>query len=112
MVAEALDAADILKDEGIEARVIDMFTIKPIDTEVIVKAAKETGAIVTAEEHSVIGGLGSAVCEVTAEECPVKVRMVGQLDTFGSSGKPEELKKEYHMTAADIVAAARSILQK
>lgn len=103
MVAEALDAADILKDEGIEARVIDMFTIKPIDTEVIVKAAKETGAIVTAEEHSVIGGLGSAVCEVTAEECPVKVRMVGQLDTFGSSGKPEELKKEYHMTAADIV---------
>ncbi len=112
MVAEALDAADILKDEGIEARVIDMFTIKPIDTEVIVKAAKETGAIVTAEEHSVIGGLGSAVCEVTAEECPVKVRMVGQLDTFGSSGKPEELKKEYHMTAADIVAAARNILQK
>lgn len=112
MVAEALDAADILKDEGIEARVIDMFTIKPIDTEVIVKAAKETGAIVTAEEHSVIGGLGSAVCEVTAEECPVKVRMVGQLDTFGSSGKPEELKKEYHMTAADIVAAVRSILQK
>ena len=112
MVADALEAADILEGQGIEARIIDMHTIKPLDTEAIVKAAKETGAIVTAEEHSVIGGLGSAVCEVTAEECPVKVRMVGQLDTFGSSGKPDELKKEYHMTAADIVAAAESVLQK
>lgn len=112
MVAEAMEAVAILEGEGIDARVIDMHTIKPIDTEAIIKAAEETGAIVTAEEHSIIGGLGSAVCEVTAEECPVKVRMVGQLDTFGSSGKPEELKKEYHMTAADIVAAAESLLQK
>ena len=109
MVDEALRAAEILSGEGIEARVIDMHTIKPIDREIIIKAAEETGAIVTAEEHSIIGGLGSAVCEVTAEECPVMVRMVGQLDTFGSSGKPEELKKEYHMTAADIVAAAESL---
>lgn len=112
MVDEAMQAADILFAEGVEARVIDMHTLKPIDTEAIIAAAKETGAIVTAEEHSIIGGLGSAVCEVTAEEYPVKVRMVGQLDTFGSSGKPEELKKEYHMTAADIVAAAYSAIAK
>ena len=75
----------------------------------IVKAAKETGAIVTAEEHSIIGGLGSAVCEVLAEECPVKVKRVGQLDTYGESGQPDELLEKYGMTEADIVKAAEEL---
>lgn len=110
MVNEAVMAADILAAEGISTRIIDIHTIKPIDEELIIKAARETGAIVTAEEHSVIGGLGSAVAEVTARNCPVKMAMVGQNDTFGESGKPEELKKKYHMTAEDIVAAVRSLL--
>lgn len=110
MVNEAVMAADILAAEGISTRIIDIHTIKPIDEELIIKAARETGAIVTAEEHSVIGGLGSAVAEVTARNCHVKMAMVGQNDTFGESGKPEELKKKYHMTAEDIVAAVRSLL--
>ena len=110
MVNEAVMAADILAAEGISTRIIDIHTIKPIDEELIIKAARETGAIVTAEEHSAIGGLGSAVAEVTARNCPVKMAMVGQNDTFGESGKPEELKKKYHMTAEDIVAAVRSLL--
>ena len=110
MVNEALMAADALSAEGINARVIDIHTIKPLDEELIIKAASQTGAIVTAEEHSVIGGLGSAVAEVTAKNHPVKMAMVGQLDTFGESGKPEELKKKYHMTAADIEAAVKGLL--
>lgn len=110
MVNEAVMAADILAEQGISIRIIDIHTIKPIDEELIIKAAMETRAIVTAEEHSVIGGLGSAVAEVTAKNCPVKMAMVGQNDTFGESGKPEELKKKYHMTAEDIVAAVRSLL--
>lgn len=110
MVNEALMAANALAADGINARVIDIHTIKPIDEELIIKTAEETGAIVTAEEHSVIGGLGSAVADVTSRNCPVKIAMVGQQDTFGESGKPEELKKKYHMTAEDIVAAAKSLL--
>ena len=86
-----------------------MHTIKPLDEEIIVKAASETGAIVTAEEHSVIGGLGSAVAETVVKRCPVKMAMVGQQDTFGESGKPEELKKKYGMTADDIVRAVKSL---
>ena len=109
MVNEALMAAEQLAAEGIDARVIDMHTIKPLDEDIIVKAASETGAIVTAEEHSVIGGLGSAVAEVTAQECPVKMAMVGQQDTFGESGKPDELKKKYGMTADDIVKAVKGL---
>lgn len=109
MVNEALIAAETLAAEGIQARVIDIHTIKPIDREIIVKAAKETGKIVTAEEHSVIGGLGSAVAEVVTAECPVKVAMVGQKDTFGESGTPDQLKEKYGMTANDIVAAAKSL---
>lgn len=110
MVNEAMTAAEKLAEEGIEIRVIDMHTIKPLDKEIIIKAAKETGAIVTAEEHSVIGGLGSAVAEVTAQECPVKMAMVGQQDTFGESGKPEELKAKYGMTAADIEKAVKKLV--
>ena len=110
MVNEAIIAADMLSSDSIDARVIDIHTIKPIDKDIIIKAAEETGAIVTAEEHSVIGGLGSAVSEVTSSCCPVKVGMVGQLDTFGESGPPEELKKKYHMTADDIVLKVREVL--
>ena len=109
MVNEALMAADQLAAEGIDASVIDMHTIKPLDEEIIVQAASETGAIVTAEEHSVIGGLGSAVAEVVVKKCPVKMAMVGQQDTFGESGKPDELKKKYGMTADDIVKAVKGL---
>lgn len=109
MVNEALMAADQMAAEGIDARVIDMHTIKPLDEDIIVKAASETGVIVTAEEHSVIGGLGSAVAEVVVKKCPVKMAMVGQQDTFGESGKPDELKKKYGMTADDIVKAVKSL---
>ena len=109
MVNEAMIAAEELAAKGIDARVIDMHTIKPLDEDIIVKAASETGAIVTAEEHSVIGGLGSAVAEVVVKKCPVRMAMVGQQDTFGESGKPDELKAKYDMTAADIVAAALAV---
>lgn len=110
MVSEAASAAQQLASEGIDARVIDIHTIKPIDEDIIIKAAKETGAIVTAEEHSVIGGLGSAVAEVVVKNAPVKMAMVGQQDTYGESGKPDELKKKYNMTAEDIVKAVKSVL--
>lgn len=110
MVADALEVAENLAAEGIDARVIDMHTIKPIDEAAIVKAAKETKAIVTAEEHSVIGGLGSAVAEVVVKKCPIKMAMVGQKDTFGESGKPAELREKYGMTKADIVNAVKEVL--
>ena len=109
MVAEAMKAAEELAADGIDARVIDMHTIKPLDEEIIVKAASECGKIVTAEEHSIIGGLGSAVAEVVVKNCPCKMAMVGQKDTFGESGKPDELKEKYGMTAADIVAAVKGL---
>lgn len=109
MVNEAVMAAETLAAEGIEARVIDIHTIKPIDKEIIIKAARETGAIVTAEEHSVIGGLGSAVAKVVTENTPVKMAFVGQKDVFGESGKPDELKKKYGMTAEDIVVAVKRL---
>lgn len=102
MVEAALEAKKILKDKNIDARVINIHTIKPIDKDIIVEAAKETGLIVTAEEHSIIGGLGSAVAEVVSEEYPVKVLRVGVKDTFGESGKPSELLKKYGLTAEDI----------
>ena len=88
-----------------------LHTIKPLDADIIYRAARETGAIVTAEEHSVIGGLGSAVAEVIATHCPVKMAMVGQQDTFGESGKPDELKAKYGMTAADIVRAVKQLIE-
>ena len=106
MVAAAMEAAMELRERGVKARVIDMHTVKPIDEDAIIRAAKECGHIVTAEEHSVIGGLGSAVAEVTAQKCPCRITMVGQHDCFGESGKPAELLKKYGMTAEDIVKAA------
>ena len=111
MVAEALAAAEELQAEGIDVRVIDMHTIKPLDEELVTKAAKETGRILTAEEHSVIGGLGSAVAEFTSVNCPVKMYMVGQHDTFGESGKPEELKAKYGMTASDIYKGVHVLMR-
>ncbi len=109
MVQEAMDAAQILAAEGIEVRVIDMHTIKPIDKEIIIKAAKETKGIVTAEEHSVIGGLGAAVAQVCCSAAPAKVSFVGVQDTFGESGKPRELMEKYGLTAARIVDAVKSL---
>jgi len=109
MVNEAMIAAEALEKEGVSIRVIDMHTIKPIDREIIVKAAKETKGIVTAEEHSVIGGLGAAVAEVTAQNCPVKMAFVGIQDTFGESGKPAELMAKYGLTADAIVSAVKKL---
>ena len=110
MVSDALEAAEELAGEGVYARVIDMHTIKPIDEAAIISAAKENGPIVTAEEHSVIGGLGSAVAEVVVKNYPVRVEMVGQKDTFGESGKPAELREKYGLTKADIVKAVKNVI--
>lgn len=112
MVNEAILAHEALKEEGINARVINMSTIKPIDRDLIIKAAEETKAIVTAEEHSIIGGLGSAVSEVVGEECPVIVKKVGVKDTFGESGTPAELLKKYGLTAEEIVNAVKDAVSK
>ena len=112
MVPEALEAAKILQEEGINARVINIHTIKPIDADIIIKAAKETGAIVTAEEHSVIGGLGSAVAEVLAENAPAPIVRVGIQDKFGKSGKPAALLEEYGLTAKNIAAKAKEAMAK
>ena len=111
MVADAIEAAEELASEGVYARVIDMHTIKPIDETTIINAARENGPIVTAEEHSVIGGLGSAVAEVVVQKQPVKMAMVGQKDTFGESGKPAELREKYGLTKADIVKAVKEVLK-
>lgn len=110
MVNEALMAAEELEKDGISVRVIDMHTIKPLDEDIIVKAASETKAVITAEEHSVIGGLGAAVAEVLVRKHPVKMAMVGIQDRFGQSGKPPVLMEEYNITAKDIVKAVKETL--
>jgi len=112
MVEAAITAEKMLKEKGISARVINIHTIKPIDREIIAKAAKETGAIVTCEEHNIIGGLGSAVAEVVAEECPVPMERIGVRDEFGKSGVPAQLLKDYGLTAEDIVKAAEKVIAK
>ena len=99
MVWEALQSAKLLEENGISARVINIHTIKPIDKDTIIKAAKETKAIVTLEEHQVMGGFGSAVAEVLAENYPVPVKMIGMQDRFGESGEPEELMVKYGLKA-------------
>ena len=111
MVSAALEAAERLAATGIDAGVIDMHTIKPMDEDILMEAAK-TGPVVTAEEHSVIGGLGGAVAEVLSRRCPVKIAMVGQQDTFGESGKPQELLEKYHMTSSDIEKAAMGLMSE
>ena len=107
MVDEAIKAAEELKNDGISARVINIHTIKPLDKELVIKAAKETGLIVTAEEHSIIGGLGAAVCEAVCEECPVKVVRIGVNDVFGHSGPAADLLKEFGLSSENIVATVK-----
>lgn len=107
MVAAALDAAAVLAEEGIEARVLDMHTIRPMDVAALAAAARETGAIVTAEEHLLQGGMGSNVARVVAEQHPVPMRFVGLADTYTESGDPDDLLRKYKLTAVDIAAAAR-----
>jgi len=106
----AVEASKMLAEEGISARVINIHTIKPIDKDIILKAAKETGAIVTAEEHNVIGGLGSAVAEVVCEGAPVPVVRVGTMDKFGKSGKVPALLEEYGLTAKNIAENAKKAI--
>jgi transketolase len=110
MVQESLKAVELLAKEGISARLIDMHTIKPLDKEIIIKAAKETGAIVTAEEHNIIGGLGSAVAEVIAENILVPLERVGVKDVFGHSGKSKELLERYGLTAEHVVECAKKAI--
>jgi transketolase len=112
MVERALLAADALQEKGIAVRVVNVHTIKPIDTAEIVKAARETGAIVTAEEHSVIGGLASAVAEVVVQNHPVPMEFIGIQDRFGQSGSPAQLLTEYGMDPVHIVAAVERIIKR
>ncbi|MBP3250136.1 MAG: transketolase family protein [Ruminococcus sp.] len=111
MVNEALQAAETLAGEGISARVVNIHTIKPLDKELICKCAKETGVIVTAEEHSIIGGLGSAVAEAVTECCPVPVVKIGVNDEFGHSGPAVDLLKEFGLSAENIVAKAKEAVK-
>ncbi len=112
MVAEAVDAAEKLSLEGIESRVINMHTVKPIDEEAILKASKETGAIVTAEEHSIIGGLGGAVAEILVRTNPVPLEMVGVKDVFTESGTDVELQKIFGLTSNEIISAAKKVVKR
>ncbi|GAB6274622.1 MAG: transketolase family protein [Peptococcaceae bacterium] len=112
MVHQALIAAEELAREGKQVRVLNIHTLKPLDVAAIVKAAEETGFLVTAEEHSLIGGLGSAVAEVTGEYCPVPVKRVGLLDVFGESGKAEELLVKYGLTPQNLIAAVENLINK
>lgn len=111
MVHTAIEAKQALAAEGISARIIDIHTIKPIDAEIIIKAARETGAIVTAEEHNIYGGLGSAVAEVLVQNYPAPVKMVGMKDTFGRSGKPNLLLDYYGLNAKSIVENAKEVMK-
>ena len=112
MVSEALKAAEILEKEGISARVVNIFTLKPIDTELIVECARETGAIVTAENHNILTGLGSAVAEVLVENQPVPMERVGVKDMFGEVGPVDYLAKRFEMTAEDIAVKARKAMER
>ncbi|MBF7081643.1 transketolase family protein [Desulfallas sp. Bu1-1] len=112
MVGAALEAAERLAAGGVSVRVLDMHTIKPLDVQAVVEAARATGAVVTAEEHSIIGGLGSAVAEALAENCPVPVRRVGVRDTFGESGKPRELLEKYGLTPEVLVEAVKEVIRR
>jgi len=111
MVARALKAAELLAEQGISVSVIDMHTIKPIDEELIISEARRTGAILTAEEHNTIGGLGSAVCEVVAANYPIPVLRMGIEDVFGQSGSPEELMRHYGLTVEGIVQKTQLLLK-
>lgn len=110
MTGAALEACVSLEAEGFTADVLNMATIKPLDTQAILDSIKKTGCVVTAEEHSIVGGLGSAVAEFLSKTHPTPLEMVGMNDCFGESGKPAELLEKYHMTPADIIAAAKKVV--
>ncbi|HZR45923.1 MAG TPA: transketolase C-terminal domain-containing protein, partial [Candidatus Manganitrophaceae bacterium] len=112
MVWEGLNASDLLKEQGISAAVLDIHTLKPIDEAAIVAAAEVTGAVVTAEEHLLTGGLGSRVAEVLSRRRPVPVEMVGIRDTYAESGLPDELFEKYGLTARHIVRAVETVLKR
>ncbi len=112
MVSKAVEAAELLKKNGISARLINMASIKPLDEQLVLKAAKETAGIVSCEDHSVIGGLGSAIAETISEKHPAKLHRIGLNDKFGESGKPDELYKKFSMDAAAIAASAKNLLNK
>ena len=112
MVSKAMEAADLLAADGISAAVVNISTIKPLDNALITEMAQKTGAVVTAEEHSIYGGLGSAVAEVLVETCPVPMARVGVEDKFGESGLPDELLEKYGLTAANIAAKAKAVIAK
>jgi transketolase len=109
-VSESLDAAEKLAADGIDAKVINIHTIKPLDEELIIAAAKETGKVVTVEEHSIIGGLGSAVCDVLAEKAPTKVLKIGVMDTYGESGPAVELIKKYGLDGQSIYEKVKAFV--
>ena len=109
MVAKSLEAAEELGKEGIQVTVVNIHTIKPLDKDLIVRLAKVTGKIITVEEHSIIGGLGSAVAEVLSEECPTRLKRIGLEDVFGQSGSPDELLEHYKLTKKTIVEAIKSL---
>ncbi len=112
MTEKALRAAEMLSDEGIDAEVVHIHTIKPIDKESIIRSVSKTGCFVTAEEHSIIGGLGSAVCEVTSEECPAPMMRVGIKDRFGESGTPDALIEKYGLKPHNLAEAAKTAMKK
>lgn len=112
MVKEAMEAAELLKAKGISVRVINMCCIKPLDEELVLKAARETGGIITVEEHSVIGGLGEAVCSLLSEKCPTRVRRLGIQDEFGQSGPALDLLKLYGLCAENIAAVCEDFLKE
>ncbi|MBU3109694.1 transketolase family protein [Clostridium gasigenes] len=110
MVQKAIEVSHILESEGVYVRVINISTIKPIDREIIIKAARETKAIITAEEHSIIGGLGAMVAQVVCDEIPTKVKMIGINDVFGQSGTPDELMEKYNLTTEAIITKVKELL--
>jgi len=112
LVAKAMEAAYQLKSKNIQARVINLHTPKPIDREAIIKAARETGALLTVEEHTIYGGMGSAVAEVVSEECPVPIKMMGIRDVFGRSGSPDELFKHFGLNEEHIIEEAVKLVER
>jgi len=112
MVYESMRACDILDKEGVRTRLVNLHTPKPIDTECIIRCARQTGALVTAEEHTLAGGFGSAVAEVVSQQCPVPMKMVGIHDEFGISGEPDELFEHFGLTAAHVAQAVRDVLKR
>jgi len=112
LVWEAIEAGHVLAEKGIDAEIINIHTIKPLDTAAVIASAKKTGAVVTAEEHQITGGLGSVVSQTLSRECPTPIEFVGVNDSFGESGTPEQLMEKYGLTSKDIVAAALKVVAR